>query len=59
MALGGLTLENILEELSKLLEWAGYEIVEHRFFNTEFGRFALKGNNIVKLNLEKNSKQNL
>ena len=46
-------------ELVQLLNWAGFDIVEHEFFNNEFGLHRLENNKIVKRRISSSFKSNI
>ena len=41
------------EELFQLLEWSGFEVVEHQFYEAEFGQYRVVEGKLVRNNLER------
>ena len=43
------------EELFQLLKWAGFEVLEHQFYEAEFGKYHLMDGHLIKKNPENSS----
>jgi len=43
------------EELIQLLQWAGFEVLEHHFYEAEFGKYRVVDGHLIKENRENSS----